>query len=975
MEISAGATVSYGHKIQITGNGGSFSTSKSNQNTVETIYANGNFQNVNEVHNNTKNMVLRGFNQEGGKVTGNIENLEVTSLQNKSTTTGSSSGVNIGLTSSGIPSSLNISGTSTDGNRAYVDNQSTFIAGEGSVLTVGKAANTGAVIGTEGTGVVKIGEYTGKDLNNYDTMRTTGGSIGLQTGNVPLSNIGYSQESRDKEGISRNTVVGNVEIGKSSGDEINRDISKSNETTRDDYSRTDINVESQTIEYASNPVKFKEDLEVAILEGKATGETILKTIENIVNGGKEDIGEPERRSLNEIKESVIRVKTAPEMDLIARSKDLNSPEVLEKLKIEGIEKFNPDNPDLPENVRARLDELAAEGKTIGAFYDKTTDKIFVNENLEDDAEIRASIAREWKIAEDLNKQKGKANEAGQLKSTVAGELAYDDILKRSREGKTESISTDELKEAVMDVDSEVTADGWFEDGIKWVKGTRIYKETEKMAQNPVGYVASVGKQGYNEIKYRGVQLLNTVRSVGASKSEKQKLQNQTQQARQNRDKKNQEAITQEENERKEIKRKKEEKHKLQEEVEKVKNNPQRKAEFLSELNSPDCNGKCVKEIQLDYEKNQSTILSCYSNSQNYNPNPSYTKPLYIYNTKEEMLLADSKLKAIGKRGEYYLDYKENVDKKNSSTNPLVIAQRANDKIFQAERIKGMNITTAYMSSEDAARVGMIPLNTSSENLRKYVDAGIITKNEANALSNVVPWVNFTNEMTKDVVVPLTFSIAVGIGIKNSEINNQKISKPLETEKRNWNFKLESPYTAVKNSEGNYTLGRKNEWNFDTKYNIPYTETGNKGQGLVSVPKYNVLIGEYTRNYDIFYRSISEKHYNRLLETGNIPPKKETSITQNFSYSSGYQEKYGGVTIEIKTKPGTLRFLEEIGVKNNSASIIDDLYPNMKKTFPGWEKAGHVQFKQEREQITINLGKDNGLEIFNKNIKEINLKKE
>ena len=630
--------------------------SRSNQDTVETIYA-------------------------SGKVTGNIENLEVTSLQNKSTTTGSSSGISVGISASGIPNSLNISGTSTDGNRAYVDNQSTFIVGEGSSLIVGKAANTGAVIGTEGTGVVKIGEYTGKDLNNYDTMRTTGGSIGLQTGNVPLSNIGYSQESRDREGVSRNTVVGNVEIGKSSGDEINRDISKFNETTRDDYSRTDINVESQTIEYAVNPDKLKEDIGKAKQEiadvtrafkesvndrgddnrnffGQLSEVRLNETIDNIAGerldraSTQEDIADQERRSMNEIRESVIRVKTAPEMDLIARSKDLNSPEVLKKLKIEGIEKFNPDNPDLPENVRARLDELAAEGKTIGAFYDKTTNKIFVNENLEDDAEIRASIAREWKISEDLNAQKGKTNEAGQLKSTVAGELAYDDILKRSREGKTESISTDELKEAVMDADSEVTADGWFEDGIKWVKGTRIYKETEKMAQNPVGYVTSVGKQGYNEIKYRGVQLLNTVRSVGASKSEKQKLQNQTQQARQNRDKKNQEAITQEENERKEIKRKKEEKHKLQEEVEKVKNNPQRKAEFLSELNSPDCNGKCVKEIQLDYEKNQSTILSCYSNSQNCNPNPSYTKPLYIYNTKEEMLLADSKLKAIGKRGEY-----------------------------------------------------------------------------------------------------------------------------------------------------------------------------------------------------------------------------------------------------------------------------------------------------------------------------------
>ena len=44
-------------------------------------------------------------------------------------------------------------------------------------------------------------------------------------------------------------------------------------------------MEPQVIEYISNPAKFKEDLEVAILEGKATGETVLKSIENIVNGG------------------------------------------------------------------------------------------------------------------------------------------------------------------------------------------------------------------------------------------------------------------------------------------------------------------------------------------------------------------------------------------------------------------------------------------------------------------------------------------------------------------------------------------------------------------------------------------------------------------------------------------------------------------------------------------------------------------
>ena len=292
-------------------------------------------------------------------------------------------------------------------------------------------------------------------------MTTTGGSIGASIGGKPrITSVGFNQDSRDKEGITRNTIVGNVEIQNASGDEINRDLGKANEITKDTHRSTNINVEPQVIEYISNPTKFKEDLEVAILEGKATGETILKSIENAVNGRKSsDIGDPERRTINEIKESVIRVKTASEMNAIATG-DLNSQEVLNRLNINAIEKFNPDDPDLPENVRARLDELAEDGKTIRAFYDKTTNKIFVNENLTDDAEIRASVAREWKISEDLKTGKGKANDEGQLKSTVAGELAYDDMMKRAREGKTGSISTSELDEAVMDVDSEITADKW-----------------------------------------------------------------------------------------------------------------------------------------------------------------------------------------------------------------------------------------------------------------------------------------------------------------------------------------------------------------------------------------------------------------------------------------------------------------------------------------------------------------------------------
>lgn len=180
--VSAGATVGYGHKMQTTGNGGSISVSRSNQNTVETIHANGSFTNVNEVHNNIGTMTLSGFNQEGGKVTGNIGKVEVISRQNTSTTTGSSKGVNLGISANGVPSSVNVNASRTNGNRAFVDNQSTFVVGEGSNLHVGIVKNTEAVIGKEGNSTFKIDTYAGKDIQNYDTMTTTGGSIGTSFG-------------------------------------------------------------------------------------------------------------------------------------------------------------------------------------------------------------------------------------------------------------------------------------------------------------------------------------------------------------------------------------------------------------------------------------------------------------------------------------------------------------------------------------------------------------------------------------------------------------------------------------------------------------------------------------------------------------------------------------------------------------------------------------------------------------------------
>ena len=176
----------------------------------------------------------------------------------------------------------------------------------------------------------------------------------------------------------------------------------------------------------------------------------------MINGDKsQDIGDAERRSLIEIKEAIVRVQTAPAMDIIAKE-NLADKNVQAKLKVE-IEKFDPNDPTLSEKVRERLNELKAEGKEIVAFYEKTTGKIFINQNAKDD-EVRASIAREYKIKEDLELGRGKENDKGQLRSTVAGEIAYDEIKDRLKKGDKNPISASRFDVAKMDKDSEVTSD-------------------------------------------------------------------------------------------------------------------------------------------------------------------------------------------------------------------------------------------------------------------------------------------------------------------------------------------------------------------------------------------------------------------------------------------------------------------------------------------------------------------------------------
>ena len=261
--VSAGVNIGYGRKVLTDNASVSVSTSKSNMNSNGTSYQNGLFVNVDEEHNNTKNMTLSGFNQVGGKVTGNIENLTIESKQNTSTTTGSTKGGSIGFAPNGMPTSISANYSQTNGERKYVDDPTTFIIGDGSNLKVGKVENTAAAIGTSGNGKLSIDEYVGHNLENKDKTTTKGGSVSLSQSSIPISGVGVNYANRDLESVTKNTVVGNVEIGKSSGDEINKDLDTMTEVTKDEDTKTNVFVESQTIRYAVNPDSFKEDLQKA----------------------------------------------------------------------------------------------------------------------------------------------------------------------------------------------------------------------------------------------------------------------------------------------------------------------------------------------------------------------------------------------------------------------------------------------------------------------------------------------------------------------------------------------------------------------------------------------------------------------------------------------------------------------------------------------------------------------------------------
>lgn len=440
----------------------------SNMKTEGTTYQNGTFVDVNEVHNGTGTMTLNGFNQVGGAVTGNIKDVKIISKQNTSTTDGESVNGSVGIPIMGggaVTGSVGFS--TTTGDRAYVDTPSSLIVGAGSNLTIGNGTNIGGIVGTTDGGSMIIKNYYGEDIENHDTYNTTGASIGMSgatsSGGKPkITGFGVQYENRELEGTTHNTVIGNVSIGNATGDEINRDETKVQETTKNtDTGAIDTYVEGGVLDLLTVQGRkdFLSNIEVAVYDARVTITAAVKMIESAITQGN-DISESELRGLKQLQEKLIKMDFDPKLASI-KNADLNDPSVWSDLGVNGIVSFDPSSDKLPEAVKKRIEELNKDGKSIGIFYDSVTNTIYVNKNSGmTEKEIRASVAREVTIKSSLENGEGKTNEDGQLKATTYGEMAYNKVMNDGDTANDTGLSVDSLSDgtSLMKPNSEVTAD-------------------------------------------------------------------------------------------------------------------------------------------------------------------------------------------------------------------------------------------------------------------------------------------------------------------------------------------------------------------------------------------------------------------------------------------------------------------------------------------------------------------------------------
>ncbi|UNZ49880.1 hemagglutinin repeat-containing protein [Agrobacterium tumefaciens] len=182
-------------------------------------------------------------------------------------------GFSFGLTVGVNPADWSVRGSKEDGFKAW-SSDSGIVAAQGIDIKVAEDTTlVGALLqATDGDISLDTGTLTVADLKDTDQYKNVGGSIGISGGG--LNSVGFSYEKKDKQGETRTTLdasgelnvtirdadkdgVAGTEADKAAAEQllasINRDASKYQEITKDDYIKLSGELDVQSlIEFGEN---------------------------------------------------------------------------------------------------------------------------------------------------------------------------------------------------------------------------------------------------------------------------------------------------------------------------------------------------------------------------------------------------------------------------------------------------------------------------------------------------------------------------------------------------------------------------------------------------------------------------------------------------------------------------------------------------------------------------------------------------
>ena len=228
-----------------------------------TNYINSTVNVVGKLKTDSENLTLSGANVEADKVDIKAKNVVIESKQDKSENKDSTYGGGFSIDLANPSNfSANINGSKGNGEKDWVNKQSSLIAKNGGKIDTENLTNIGAVIGSESeTNKLKVSanKVVVKDLEDKNKYENIGGGVSFGT-DVP--NVSVKHDKVDKEQINRATALNtDFEISgkKRSAEDLgfNTDISKAQEVTKDEERHLDADLHTDLIgEDKRNEIKY-----------------------------------------------------------------------------------------------------------------------------------------------------------------------------------------------------------------------------------------------------------------------------------------------------------------------------------------------------------------------------------------------------------------------------------------------------------------------------------------------------------------------------------------------------------------------------------------------------------------------------------------------------------------------------------------------------------------------------------------------